>query len=312
MFRLLLPLLLVAALLPRAAACRPLDPADLTAKMPDPYVTALAFDGERVWVGTWKGAAALDPASGAVTRYTHLQGLECPSVTALAARGSGEVYLGTSHGPRRGLFRFDGREFRRIALPGGEANVSALHLTPKALYIGTFGRGLMRLAGGTVEVVAAEPAHITALSGDDDLLYAATRYSGALVLERGAAARILDDHTSELAHNCISATILRGDGEVWFGHWGGASVLRATGWETFFRHERQLPHHYVKALAADGANVYLGTGAGISIYNRKKEFLNLRADKLPMPSENVLALLKVGKHLYAGTDKGLIRIGIDE
>lgn len=308
-----LVLLAILLIMRDPAAAQPLRLEDLTAKLPDPYVTSLAFDGERVWIGTWKGAAALDPATLAVARFTHLQGLECPSLTALAARSPSEVYAGASHGVRRGLYRYDGREFRRIPLPVGDANVTALLATPAALYIGTFGAGLLRLANGTVEVVAATPAHITALAGDDERLYAATRYSGVLVVERGAAAAILDDHTAELAHNCVAAALARSTGEVWFGHWGGASLLTPGGWESFFRHERQLPHHYVKSLAADAANVYLGTGDGISVYGvDRKSFMNLQSDKFPMPSGNVLALLKAGKHLYAGTDKGLIRIGIGE
>ncbi len=311
-------LLLAAALAafvagsPRGAAAGPFAAEDLTARLPDPYVTALAWDGARVWVGTWKGVAALDPVTGDTERYAQLQGLECPSVTALAASGTGELWIGASQGPHRGLYSLKGAECRPIPLPGGPANVTALLPAAAGLYVGTFGRGLMLLTADTVEIVVAEPAHITALVESAGRVYAASRYSGALRLEPGRPPEVLDDHTSDLAHNCVSALLAAG-GEVWFGHWAGASVLSADGkWESYFRHERQLPHNHVKAFAADARNVYLGTDAGLSIYNRGKGFMNLSADKLPLPSGNVLALLRAGRHLYVGTDKGMIRLGIDE
>ena len=126
----------------------------LPAAWPEAVVRSVVEDDAgRVWLGS-AGAGLVRFRPGGSRAFTEADGLAHNSVTALLAvpggRG-GRLWVGTS----RGLSLFAGGAFR--AFPGQErfegVNVRSLYRDAAGtLWVGTYGRGLMRLEGGEVAV----------------------------------------------------------------------------------------------------------------------------------------------------------------
>lgn len=171
----------------------------------------------------------------AVTQYKHDvwlpgDGLPQASVNAIAQTPDGYLWLGTYEG----LARFDGVRFTTYDTANtpalGNNRVSAL-LTDRdgALWIGTDGGGLVRLAGR-----------------------AFTRFT-----------------TSEgLSHDSITALSLAGDGGLWIGTRGGGLNRLSDGTFERFEWEPSLRGATVLELhAGEGDSIWIGTdGGGLVVY----------------------------------------------
>lgn len=304
-------LFFILILTPGTSQALALDSKRLTEHLPDSCVTRICFDGRLVWVGTSRGLATFDPALNEWRSYGRNEGLDCPFVTAILPVGTDEAWIGTSFLSGAGLFHCQNGRFTKQKLPGAEdIHITALGLMNDQVYAGSFGRGLFKLTPDSAEQVSRTGNFITDISALNSSLYAASKYSGVFHLQNGTI-EVIDDHTSVLLHNSVGAVLACATAEVWFGCWGGAARIKDNIWTTYFRHPQQLSHPHVTCLAADDINVYLGTDAGVSVFNRTREtFIHLTGDEIPLPSERIYTLCKVGNHLWIGTDKGLIRIGI--
>jgi hypothetical protein len=122
-------------------------------KLPHPWVTALAPEGEGLLIGTWGGGlvrrlpGGRPPAAGARTdaaRYFHFAETEGLAVSPGAiAVAEGRAFFGTdAHGVW--LQARDRARFERLSLPLPSARVSALLAEPGLLWVGT-DEGLVRV-----------------------------------------------------------------------------------------------------------------------------------------------------------------------
>ena len=117
-------------------------------KLPHPWVTALAYHGEDLFVGTYGG--------GVVRRVTARSGARGPGVfeafaetgdlkvnTGCLVEAGGRLYLGTDG---RGLWRLspDGSRFTPVKVPLPSSHVTAILPGKDALFVGT-DEGLVRL-----------------------------------------------------------------------------------------------------------------------------------------------------------------------
>ncbi|GAH21953.1 unnamed protein product, partial [marine sediment metagenome] len=78
---------------------------------PYAYVSALAYDGDYLWIGSEWGLTRLDRASGNITSYNERLGHGITSVemTALVVDPQGTVWIGTNGA---GLVKFDGANWQ--------------------------------------------------------------------------------------------------------------------------------------------------------------------------------------------------------
>lgn len=117
-------------------------------KLPHPWVTALAFIGEDLYIGTFGG--------GVVRRSTGSSALNSPGLfeafpetaaqkvnTGCLVEVGGRLYMGTDG---RGLWRLsiDGSRFTQVKVPLPSSHVTALFPGKDALFVGT-DEGLVRL-----------------------------------------------------------------------------------------------------------------------------------------------------------------------
>lgn len=251
-------------------------------------------------------------------------GLPSGHVTALAHH-AGALWVGTFD---RGLARSDGDRFRAVA--GAPRMVNALFPDGDSLLVGS-PRGLWRVRGDRVEPVALglEDEHIGGLArAPDGTLWLATGRGLAALGEGGL--RFVD---ARLTY----AVAIAADGAIWAGTAHGAIRFAAGGTEEHL-------HEWVTALTADGDGMLAGTydrgvvrigadGSETRIAGLSHAWVNpnglIRAgdglavatlgdglllahqatvDKLPIPVDDVTALVMEGATMWVGTRGGLIAL----
>lgn len=198
----------LASLLPRAALAQPAPPATVytttTSPLPDNSVTALCYDAPRarLWVGTDFGLARLDLGAGGAPVWTvyHASptGLPADDIRAVAlADASGTaVWVGTFRG---GLARLDvatgaWQRWSAATSPLPLDDVRSLAPEPDGgVWVGTAGGLAHRSAGGAWQVLtpfnsALPSGNVAALARDavDSTLWIGTVNGGLARLRRGA------------------------------------------------------------------------------------------------------------------------------
>ncbi len=198
-------------------------------------VTALLSDGDALWLGTNRGAVRLS-AEGDVARIGVRDGLVNAHVYALA-RAPGALWAGTLGGisglrPDGGVAPLDTPTV--VAGPGALSGnwVNALLSRGDELYVGSYGGGVDRRAGGTWahpfpgpgETLEINPGAATWV---EDRAVFGTLDRGLLVVDAdGDDGRTLD---AELGLGAASVTAVHFDGaDLWIGTTAGMSRVPAS------------------------------------------------------------------------------------
>jgi len=220
----------------------------------------------------WPSLGASNPQNLRWTQFTMVDGLPSNTVWAVApAPGSGDIWLGTSHGAA--LYR-DGRWYSYTCAHGlGNDWVSALAVDSAGrVWFGTFGGGLTLLDGEHWQTFTAA--------------------------------------NSGLAGNWVSALASDGEGRLWCGTWGaGLSLLDHGRWQTYSSSNSPLPADYITALAAaPNGTLWVGLhGQGLARLADGQWTLLGAAQGLADDFVNALAVGPDGS-LWAGTAKGLSHV----
>jgi ligand-binding sensor domain-containing protein len=269
-------------------------------------VTSLAEDPEGgLWAAT-EGSGLLHLTGTKLVRYTTRDGLPHASITQLVLDPEGGFWLTTASG----LVRLENGRFTRPAL-GQEVDGylwAVLKDRHGSLWLGTAGRGLVRLRQGSAAWLDRARGltvdEVETLYEDrDGTVWIGTNGGGLLALsdERftvyGKREGLLADYTSSIYEDR--------HGTVWIGSIGGLDGLHPDGrTETY-----SLPRHFsgtqVFTLAGgrDGS-LWIGTQAA-GVYELKQgRFRTFRAAQ-GLGSDDVRALEEDGQgHLWIGTKGG--------
>lgn len=241
--------------------------------------------GDRVWVGTSGGAAALQLADGRVSSTAAVG-----DVRALAWH-DGRVVAGTWG---RGVVVLDaatGGVVARSAAASPEAKqITALASAKGRTYVGTAGAGLFEWNGTTLRSlpdVATPGGYVTAVASGEHQVLVAT-LAGVVGLDEGAPL------------SSVEARAL-----VWLGSAGWWAGTMGEGLQRLDLAQRDaLPAAVVTALGAAGDTLCAGTDDGL--YVRRGASAWTRAETAGPPSNDVSALAWDGTRLWAGTfDRGL-------
>jgi len=262
-----------------------------------------------LFLGAPSGALALDPGK-AITQYMHdvwrtEQGLPQNTVTAVAETPDGYLWLGT----REGLVRFDGVRFTvfdtRTTPELGHNWVLCL-LADRAgrLWIGTSGRGLVRLEDGRFTRYAAGDGlpseQVSALLEDrEGRLWVGTDGGG---LARSEGGRFVHEPSRDALGNSVRA-LLEDDGGVWIATEAGLARLH-DGTLTSFTTAQGLSRRSVRSLLRDRQGVlWIGTDQGL---NRLEDGrLTVFTSRQGLSSDVILALQEDREgNLWIGTDGG--------
>ncbi|HVL69969.1 MAG TPA: two-component regulator propeller domain-containing protein [Vicinamibacterales bacterium] len=318
--------------------------------LPGSYVTSLAesvVDGRStLWVGTFRGLAAFETATGRIRRFRHdpadRDSLTHDAVQALHVGSDGVIWVGTSDG----LNRVEPSSGRLTRVWGGNAagdQPGQDFVTTIAedrdghLWIGT-ATGLRRMDRRTFAVERFDhdprnPASVnhpyirTLLIDARGRLWVGTDRGGLDRFDRDTRTFIHHVSTNQpgsITSNAVNAVLQDTAGDIWVGLWGGGinRLVERGGAVTFesFRHDAadplSLANDDVTVLAEDRSGViWVGTyGGGISGFapahaRRFPYHKTIATDPGSLADDRVQALL-VDRYrtLWVGTWGGLSRL----
>ena len=266
-----------------------------------------------LWVGT--GTAGMARVKRRVLNsYTARHGLSDGGVMALREKPGGGLWVGLSNGR---LAVGDARGFRPAdgvsGWPTDAGVTSVLPTRDGALWVGTFGNGLMRFHAGRSNQFAptvGSPARIdkvTALLEDRrGDVWVGTYYSLYKGTETNLVVPVSVGERELRAP--VAALIESRDGGLWAAcHGLGVLRLHASGTNWITRHEG-LPTHLVSALYEDSdGSLWIGTAAGLCWWRDGKVTTFTTAHGLT--DANISQILDDGGgHLWLGSRRGLMRI----
>jgi diguanylate cyclase (GGDEF)-like protein len=284
--------------------------------------------GTRLWVGTQRGVAAIDPASGAVTRP---EGAPVASVSSLewtTDRGVGTLWAGT-YGD--GLHRLAGSRWSKLGREDGLPSLFITDLAPRAgepgqVWIATDGGGLAWADASAVRLFEVGPSFAsqaayrlleTSEAQGAEALWVGTRNGGLLRVTE----RLWRTLSPPAAAPPLPITALHldtaddGGDELWLGTDGeGLAVWRAGAWWRPRLRLAQATDPTVLAIVATrrlagGRRVWVGTrNAGLDAWDGARWTTHDVASGA-LPSDLVQALVEVrapgGDALWVGTREGL-------
>jgi signal transduction histidine kinase/ligand-binding sensor domain-containing protein len=257
-------------------------------------------------------ASALDPdrmmSQYVRERWGSAQGF-AGEVQAIIQTGDGHLWVGTE----RGLFRFDGMVFRAITGPGAPPasalNAASLAVdSRKDLLVRLPERNLLRYVNGkfenTLDALQPRELAITAMcQGRDGNTLVTGIVQGVLRLKDGRFETIAP--VTSLPSSPVISMAEAADGKIWLGtkdaglfYLDGKRVVDAG---------MGLPDRRIETLLADGAGVWVGTGAGMVRWNGAA----LTAEGVPASLRHVAVLAMLTDHqsnLWIGTRTGLVRL----
>lgn len=268
-----------------------LDPPSL----PDPNVSALAHDGERLWIGSFDGGLASLSSAG-WRRWTTADGLPSDWIDDLA--WDGEKLWGATE---KGVFWIVGG---RVSLPRSDdlrRPTSAIHAGAGAVYVAQPRRVLILKADGAREVKVPE-AHPQRVWSDGGELWVAGvdglyRVKGRRVTRYGKL-------EGSLGANWVTAVAPWEDGLLVGTYDGGLVHLDAAG-----ASRGVLDRAWVNlgALAASRGRVAVGEMEGGLWLHEGGAWRRLKRED-GLPSNDVTAVLFQGDDLWVGTREGLARL----
>jgi signal transduction histidine kinase/ligand-binding sensor domain-containing protein len=270
------------------------------------------------WVGN---ASALVHWSGDSSR-THMTRQLQPAaglsgVAALAAGPDGSVWSGMSRtGPGLGLQRLQEGVWRPVSAPdfdGSSLAVNALFMDRgKAMWIGTEGHGIYRLAAGRMDRFSRADG----LSGDSVTSFHEDREGNMWVatsegIDCFRDTRMVSYSTLEgLSANQVASVLAARDGTIWAGNSGALEAIRGHH-ASSIKPQQGLPGISVTALLEDHAGrLWLGVDNGVAVYEQGRFRRITRRDGTgPGP---FVAMIEDRAHniwgITVGTPRRLVRI----
>ena len=277
-------------------------------------VRALFEDGEgNIWVGT--GTAGLARLKRRVLNtFTARHGLTDGGVFALCESTEGGLWVGLNDGRLVQRTAGSSESFEGFKHFSGDAPVkSVLRARDGALWVGTFGNGLVRFHNGqTTQFVPSvgSPARIdkvTALlqdrAGD---VWVGTFYSLYKATSTNVLVPVPVDGRELRAP--ITALLEDGSGGVWVGFDGLGVARLDQGKATWLTRREGLPSHFIRALHQDrSGTLWIGTASGLCSWRESKISTFTKAHGLM--SDAITQILEDdADNLWLGSSAGIMRV----
>ena len=276
----------------------------------DGNISAIATDGDDVWVGTWTGGLVRHTRSTG-RRQVFREGPE--SLVSRRVRAihpvGGYVWVGTDEG--LSVYARSSSRWRRVpVLGGGEPSpVVALADAGGAMYAGTLGQGLWRHDASGWSRVGHESLpglFINTLLVVDRTLWIGTIDLGLVSLDlRSGTLRSFDEVNAALGPQNVTAIVAQDDATLWIGTFG-AGLYR---WEAdtnrithFSVATGQVPDDWILSAAVGDAGLYFGTfGGGAVRHDPHRETWTAISLEQGLTSLNVAVVAAARGRIYFGT-----------
>ncbi len=283
----------------------------------DANISAIATDGDDVWVGSWTGGLA---------RYTHSTGQQSVfsegprSLMSLRVRDietvDDYIWVGTDRG--LSVYALASSRWRHELTIGDEQEPVALAAIATAgdtVFAGTLGQGLWRDDGtGWHALEGALPgSFITALQVVGDTLWIGTIDLGLVSLDLASGAvRSFDEINPGLGPQNVTAIEPGADRALWITTFG-AGVYRwqpeANRISHFSAAGGELPDDWVLSGAMGDNGMYFGTfGGGVAHYSQPGGSWSVISLAHGLPSLNVAVVTAVRGSVYFGTLGGGVAV----
>ena len=278
--------------------------------MGDGNISAIATDGDDVWVGTWTGGLVRHTRSTG-RRQVFREGPE--SLLSRRVRdihpAGGYVWVGTDEG--LSVYARSSGRWRQEPVLGGEepSPVVAIVDAGGVEYAGTLGQGLWRHdASGWSRVghQSLPGLFINALQVVDQTLWIGTIDLGLVSLDlRSGTLRSFDEVNPALGPQNVTAIVAEDDATLWIGTFGDGLYR----WEAdrnrithFSAGTGQIPDDWILAAAVGDAGLYFGTfGGGAVRHDPQRETWTAISLEQGLTSLNVAVVAAARGRIYFGT-----------
>lgn len=247
-------------------------------------------------------AFAIDPHR-AMSQYVHdrwgtEEGFPRGAVYGLAQTPDGYLWIGAESG----LVRFDGVDFRNIKGDSlATSFVSVLGIVASregSLWLRRADATIVRLFDGHFEILP-ENDHFKALNRrpNGDLLAERTQVGAVTFVDQKLKLLVREEGVPRSPVLAVAET---GNGDVWLGT-RGAGLFRVR--QGLTEHVANLPDPKVNCLLASGEDLYIGTDAGLALWNGHEV-----VPVIPeLGKSQILALVRDRDgNLWIGTDSGSV------
>ena len=278
--------------------------------MGDGNISAIATDGDDVWVGTWTGGLVRHTRSTG-RRQVFREGPE--SLLSRRVRdihpAGGYVWVGTDEG--LSVYARSSGRWRQEPVLGGEepSPVVAIVDAGGVEYAGTLGQGLWRHDASGWSRVGHESLpglFINALQVVDQTLWIGTIDLGLVSLDlRSGTLRSFDEVNPALGPQNVTAIVAEDDATLWIGTFGDGLYR----WEAdrnrithFSAGTGQIPDDWILAAAVGDAGLYFGTfGGGAVRHDPQRETWTAISLEQGLTSLNVAVVAAARGRIYFGT-----------
>jgi len=280
-------------------------------------VTALAFDGDQLWIGgisPWDEEAGITRAGRDLQTWDHFEarylfGLDSDDVTAIAP-GSTDVWVGTLYGLCR--YDKDGENWSTLTTFQGLADdwVTDLVRDGDILWVGTSrGANMITLLGDSLAVaqvpLVGQQKIYDIEMGPEFVWFGAEE--GVYALDRTLNRWLKFTSPDGTIERTVTAVSDDGD-EVWFGTTVGLTRYdrssRQWDWHPF---GQQIQAGHIICLEAGPRAVWAGTENGLWKLRRQTGRWRVFTTEDGLLDNTVQSILVDGAYLWLGTPQGLTR-----
>ena len=283
----------------------------------DANISAIATDGDDVWVGSWTGGLA---------RFTRSTGQrtvfrEGPrSLLSLRVRDietvGDYIWVGTDRG--LSVYALASSRWRHELTIGDDREpvpLAAIESVGSTVFAGTLGRGLWRDDGtGWEQVEGPLPGmFITALQAVDDTLWIGTIDLGLVGLDLASGAvRSFDEFNPDVGPQNVTDIVPGADGTLWITTFGAGVYRWQPGANRITHYSEEggdLPDDWVLSGAAGENGMYFGTfGGGVARYSQPGGTWSVISLRHGLPSLNVAVVTAARGSIYFGTLGGGVAV----
>jgi ligand-binding sensor domain-containing protein len=285
-------------------------------------VTAMAFDGEHIWLGgvnMWDGPAGItyvdrDLQSWNYFEARYVDGLRSDDITAFAAEGR-KVWVGTLYG--LSIYNTEVETWRTITSMDGLADdwVTDVAVDDGMVWVGTsFGASMIDSRGDSVvvtEVPAIGRQRVYDIEADAEFIWFGAEH-GVYARDKSQDLWVKFTSPDGTIDGTVTA-ISSFEKEIWFGTPLGLTVYeRSRDRWRWFSNRHQLAAGNVLCIEAGEKAVWVGSDSGLWKFTRRTGLWRVFTTQDGLLADMVQAILLDGAHIWLGTPQGATRFYWDD
>ena len=275
------------------------------------YITALEFEGDLVWIGTWGGVVQINRTTGDTFYYDKLNsGLPHNHISCIAIDASGNKWIGTGDI----LVKFDGTDWTVYnTFNLGSINCITIDNSGNK-WIGTWGGGLAKFDDTNWTVYNESNSGLP-----EDRIYCITidsdgkKWIGTI---NGLAKTDGTDWTvykSALPSNRVECISIDNSGNKWIGTEEGLAKFDDANWTIYNDSNSALPSNHVECISIDNSgNKWIATAEtwnSVEQYSIEKALVKFDGTNWTVYSKNNLGSQGNNTSVLMTDEEGIIWIG---